>query len=181
MKITKLVRQIAVASATSTATTLTVVTTGNHNLVTGDLISFDANARLNHVVTVVNATTFTVGAIYHGESSNPFTPTLLVFSLELNASALTTVPVPLGATNDSAATFQLIGKTTAGAGSAVVNIEVSNNGVNWLTFATITITLGTTDVSDGVVLTAPWGYVKATATTLTGTGAKVSVLMGRSS
>lgn len=181
MKITKLVRSIAIASATSTTTTLTVVTTGNHNLVTGDNVTFDSSARSTYTVTVVNVTTFTVPAIYQSISTNPYIPTILVYSLELNAGALSTIPSSLGSTNDSMATFQVIGKTSVGVGGATVTIEVSNNATNWLTYGTVTLTLGTTEISDGLVITAPWAYTRATATSITGTNGKVSVLMGRSS
>lgn len=180
MKVTKLVRQIAIASATSTTTTLTIGTTGNHNLVTGDVVAVDALAKLTYTVTVTNATTVTIPAIYDSVSTLPIIPTSL-YSLELNAAALSTISKPLGSTNDSMATFQVIGKTSAGTGSAAVNIEVSNNNINWLTYGTITLTLGTVEVSDGLVITAPWAYVKASATSITGTNGKVSILMGRAS
>ena len=181
MKITKLVRPVVIASATTTSSTLTVVTSGIHNLVNGDIVTFDTHAKLTYTVTVVNATTFTVPAIYRSISTNPHIPTFLVYSLELNAAAGSSIPFALGSTNDSMATFQVIGKTSIGTGSATVNIEVSNNAINWLTYGTITLTLGTTEVNDGLVITAPWAYIKATAKSVTGTNGKVSVLMGRSS
>jgi len=181
MKITKFVRPIVIASATTTTTILTVVTSGNHNLVSGDIVAFDTYAKLTYQSTVVNATTFTVPAIYSSLATTPYTPTFLAYSLELNAVAGSSIPFSLGSTNDSMATFQVIGKTSIGTGNATVNIEVSNNGVNWLTYGTITLTLGTTEISDGLVITAPWAFTRATASSITGTNGKVSVLMGRSS
>ena len=181
MKITKLVRSVAIASATSTTTTLTVVTTGNHNLVTGDLVSFETNARLTFTVTVTNATTFTVPAIYQSISTNPYIPTIAVYPLGLVAAALTTISTPMGSTNDSLATFQAIGKTSIGTGAATLNVEVSNNGVNWLTFGTITLTLGTVETTGGLLLNAPWAYVRIASTSITGTNGVVTVLMSRGS
>ena len=75
-------------------------------------------------------------------------------------------------------TFQASGTTTAGAGSAVVAIEVSNDNANWLTLGTITLTLGTSSTSDGFAALAAWGFVRCNVTTLTGTGASVSITMG---
>ena len=75
-------------------------------------------------------------------------------------------------------TFQAIGTTTAGAGAASIDIEVSNNGVNWLVLGTITLTLGVTAVSDGFAANAAWLYTRADLKTVSGTGAAVTVLMG---
>ncbi len=75
-------------------------------------------------------------------------------------------------------TFQASGTTTAGAGTAVVAIEVSNDNANWITLGTITLTLGTSATSDGFAALAAWGFVRANVTTLTGTGASVTVTMG---
>lgn len=78
------------------------------------------------------------------------------------------------------ATFQAYGSTTAGAGSAVVTIQGSNidNANAYVTLGTITLTLGTTITADGFATTAPWKYMRANVTTLSGTGASVNVLMG---
>ena len=43
---------------------------------------------------------------------------------------------------------------------------------------TITLTLGTSSTSDGFAALAAWGFVRCNVTTLTGTGATVSVSMG---
>jgi len=57
-------------------------------------------------------------------------------------------------------TFQAVGNTSAGAGSA------------------INLTLATTVATDGAASDAGWKYVRANVTTLTGTGANVTVIMG---
>jgi hypothetical protein len=78
------------------------------------------------------------------------------------------------------ATFQMYGSTTANGGTAVATIQGSNidNTNAFVTLGTITLTLGTTSVADGFTTTAPWKYVRANVTTLTGTGAVVQILMG---
>jgi hypothetical protein len=47
-----------------------------------------------------------------------------------------------------AKTYQATGATTAGAGSATVVVQGSNDGSNWDTIGTITLTLSTTSSSD---------------------------------
>lgn len=48
---------------------------------------------------------------------------------------------------------------------------------NWVTLGTITLN-GTTVVTDGFSTAAPWRWVRANVTALTGTSAKLQVLMG---
>ena len=77
------------------------------------------------------------------------------------------------------ATFQAIVSGT-GAVSATVDIEYSNDGINVVDTAGGTITLsGTTSHSDGFTSqNAPWKYVRANVTAISGTDATVQVLMG---
>lgn len=76
-------------------------------------------------------------------------------------------------------TFEAFGHTSSGAGSAIVIIEVRNDeDSDWHTMGTITLTLGTTVAGDGFSSSAAWRSVRARVTTLTGTGAKVSVNVG---
>ena len=75
-------------------------------------------------------------------------------------------------------TVQVTGKTTSGSGSAVVDIEVSNDGLAWIVVGTVTVALGTTYNTDGFVFNAPWGKVRANIKTLIGTGAEVTVTLG---
>lgn len=75
-------------------------------------------------------------------------------------------------------TFQAFGTTSAGSGTGVINIEVSNDNTNWLVLGTISLTLSTTTATDGFVANAPWKHVRANVTTLSGTGASVTALMG---
>ena len=78
------------------------------------------------------------------------------------------------------ATFQAYGTTTAGSGSVTVLIQGSNttDTNSFITLGTITLTLGTTLTSDGFVSNAPWKYVRANVSAISGTGANVTVLMG---
>ena len=75
-------------------------------------------------------------------------------------------------------THQVSGKTTAGAGAAAVDIQVSNNGRVWLTLGTVTLTLGEDEVTDGFASGAQWRFVRANVTSISGTGASVTAEMG---
>jgi len=78
--------------------------------------------------------------------------------------------------------FQAVGGTTSGVGAAVIQIQVSNDGVLWLppnnVDNTISLTLGTTSVNDGFAMDASWDYVQAKVISISGTGAGVYVMMG---
>jgi len=75
-------------------------------------------------------------------------------------------------------TFQAAGTTSSGAGTASINVEVSNNNADWIVAATIGLTLGTTSTSDGFVTSANWTYVRGRVTSISGTGATVTLYMG---
>lgn len=78
------------------------------------------------------------------------------------------------------ATFQAYGSTTGGVGAATIKIQGSNldDPNSFIDLGTITLTLGTTIIADGLATTAPWKFVRANITALSGTGASVNVLMG---
>jgi hypothetical protein len=76
------------------------------------------------------------------------------------------------------ATYHATGATTSGIGAATIVIEVSNDGSNWLTKETINLTLSTTPASAGYEMDAPWTYVRGNVTSISGTGASVSLYMG---
>jgi len=91
--------------------------------------------------------------------------------------------------NGPKATFQAIGETSAGSGSATIKIEVSNEAVpatdtsgddyaDWIEAGTITLTLSTTKATDGFTIDAPWRWVRANLTAISGTDATVSVRKG---
>lgn len=76
-------------------------------------------------------------------------------------------------------TFEAFGNTASGTGSAVVAIEVRNDeNAAWKTLATITLSLTAGGVSDGLATSAAWRFIRANTTTLSGTGATVSVNVG---
>lgn len=75
-------------------------------------------------------------------------------------------------------TFQGLGSTTSGVGTAVIVVQGSNDNVNFITLGTITLTLGTAVTSDGFASDARWNYVRGNVTSITGTGAKASLIMG---
>ena len=79
--------------------------------------------------------------------------------------------------------FQAI-VTGTGAVAATVAIQVSNEEAtgqgtnsNWITIGTITLS-GTTTATDGFTTIAPWRFVRAVTSGVSGTGATVEVIMG---
>lgn len=82
--------------------------------------------------------------------------------------------------------FYANGTTSAGAGSATIDIEATNLDTptspavagEWFSLGTITLTLATTISSDGFTTDAPWRHVRANVTAISGTDATVDVWMG---
>lgn len=74
--------------------------------------------------------------------------------------------------------FQAFGQTSAGVGSATIEVQVSADNVNWLDtpLATITLTLGTTTVTEGFSTNSQWAYVRGEVTAISGTDATVSLI-----
>lgn len=82
-------------------------------------------------------------------------------------------------------TFQGMGTTSSGSGSASIVIEASDKdvpvegtNVDWTTLGTITLTLGTTQTNDGFVSYASWRWVRARVSAISGTGASVNAYLG---
>lgn len=80
-------------------------------------------------------------------------------------------------------TFQAFGRTTAGTGSVTVKVQGSNHpnpsiDQHWVDLMTITLSLSTTDASDGASTDAPWMNVRGKVTAISGTGANVDLWMG---
>ncbi len=96
----------------------------------------------------------------------------------LNAVTTTATSESYNVTGAVARTYQVVASTTAGAGTATVEIQVSNDGTNWLLLGTIPLTLSTTPSTDGLAANAPWAFTRAKVTALTGTGANVTVILG---
>lgn len=79
--------------------------------------------------------------------------------------------------------MQAVGRTTAGAGACVVRIEVTDMetptiDAHWIPAIDITLTLSTTDSTDGQQFDARWRNIRARVTSISGTGASVDVYMG---
>jgi hypothetical protein len=89
----------------------------------------------------------------------------------LVTGAGTGVPIP-----HAPASFQAV-VTGTGAVTAVIACQVSNDGINWLTAGTISLS-GTTTATDGFPMTAPWLYVRGNITSISGTSAAVTLTMG---
>ena len=73
-------------------------------------------------------------------------------------------------------TFQAV-VTGTGSVSSTVAVQVSNDGTNFLTLGTITLS-GTTTATDGFASQATWNYCRGNLTAISGTGAAVTLLMG---
>jgi hypothetical protein len=71
------------------------------------------------------------------------------------------------------------GTTSAGAGAATIDIEVSNDGVAWVVAGTLDLTLATTIATttntDGFNINAGWSMIRANVTAISGTDAEVTV------
>lgn len=65
-----------------------------------------------------------------------------------------------------------------GAVSATVIIYGSNEGIAWNDLGTITLS-GTTNAMDGFPSVAPWQWIRADLTAISGTRAIVTAVMGR--
>ena len=86
---------------------------------------------------------------------------------------------PLVKKGDSSATFQATVNGSSGTVTATINIEVSNNERDWISMATISLSASAPVAdSDGFASNASWAFVRANLTAITGTDAKVTVVMG---
>jgi hypothetical protein len=75
-------------------------------------------------------------------------------------------------------TFHATGTTSAGTGSATINIEGSMSGTSWDVIGTITLTLGTSATSGGFTSNDRYAIVRGNVTAISGTGASVNLTMG---
>lgn len=75
-------------------------------------------------------------------------------------------------------TYQASGTTSSGSGSATVAVQCSNDGANWDTLGTITLTLSTTASSNSFKSTDRCYRLRGNVTAISGTGAAVSLYMG---
>lgn len=75
-------------------------------------------------------------------------------------------------------TYQANGTTTAGAGTATILVQGSNDRTNWDTIGTLSLTLATATSSDSFASSDRYAYVRGNVSALTGTGASVNLNMG---
>lgn len=75
-------------------------------------------------------------------------------------------------------TFQAYGTTSSGAGAASIDIQVSNDSANWTTAGTLKLTLGTIASTDALAVQASWPFVRGNVTSISGTGATVTLTVG---
>jgi len=76
-------------------------------------------------------------------------------------------------------TFQANGATSAGAGTATILIEASLDNTNFILLGTLTLSWTNPALgSDGIAIDAPWQFIRARITALTGTDATINVFAG---
>jgi len=90
----------------------------------------------------------------------------------LNAATATGASQALSL-RDGDKAFQVYGTTSAGAGAATIDVEVSNDGTRWDTVATLTLTLSTTEDVESWSMDAFWAYARYYVTAISGTDATV--------
>lgn len=80
--------------------------------------------------------------------------------------------------------FQVVGRTSSGAGSATVVIEASNvrpspsDDGHYIELGTMSLVLSPADESDGFAINAPYAHIRARLSAISGTGASVDLYMG---
>lgn len=74
--------------------------------------------------------------------------------------------------------FHALGNVTAATGASTIDVEVSNDCVNYFNAGTLSLTLGTTVTSTALNISSPYKCVRGNVKTISGTGAKVSLIMG---
>ena len=107
-----------------------------------------------------------------------------IFTQALVGSLFSAPTVPVGTTVSAVAANGLSLTLSTGVGVTAGTVPATIFGQNWCATVLGTITLtGTTTtaiptVTDGFTTQAPWRYVRAVVTNLTGTGATVNAWMG---
>lgn len=74
--------------------------------------------------------------------------------------------------------IQLIGIVSAGTGASAITVEGSMDGINFIVIDTMSLTLGTTAVTDHYEVNQPWTYIKIKLGTTSGTDATVNAFIG---
>lgn len=74
--------------------------------------------------------------------------------------------------------FQLTGFTSLGSGTADVDIEASNDGINFFQLGRLSLILGVSVTQAAMLSDAPWRFVRGNVIAISGTGAQVTLTMG---
>jgi hypothetical protein len=148
---------------------LTVTTLGSGGLWPGNVLAISGILPGTYIREQLTGTPHGVGTY------------LVTNSQTVNSGTITADGSGLPKYKDSAwGTFQSVAVTSAGNVTATVNVYGSNDAVHWCATAlgTITLASGASPESDGFTTVAPWKWVKAVLSNLTGTNAGAYVLMG---
>jgi hypothetical protein len=73
--------------------------------------------------------------------------------------------------------FQVTASTTSGNGGAIVVLQVSNDGVNWLDAATFDLEFNSTGTTEGFSRSATWKHMRGKVNSISGTGSSVSLIV----
>lgn len=113
---------------------------------------------------------------------------LLLAAAFVGAQAQQTAVILSGATATGAGTavvlpartktYQAAGTTTAGSGSATVQVQCTLDGSNWDVLGTITLTLSTTSSSNSFASDDRCAQHRVNVSAISGTGAAVTVKAG---
>lgn len=102
---------------------------------------------------------------------------------QINTKPLLTAAIATGAGSAvqnlaGVKTYQADGTTSAGAGAATILVQGSNDGTNWDTIGTITLTLATTTSSDSFASDDRYAHIRGNVSAISGTDASVNLSMG---
>lgn len=75
-------------------------------------------------------------------------------------------------------TYEVVGSTGSGTGTAVVSVEGSNGATSWSNIGTVTLSLTTTPSSGSFTSQDRYTWLRGNVSTLTGTTATVSITAG---
>lgn len=138
-------------------------------------VSMDDNTGRGYVFASNNAPGALVST---ANTSTTLTANGVTFTQAMVGMTISAPGVPVGTTVSSIAAGGATLVMSAAA-TATANVQANFFANNWCATALGTITLsGTTSATDGFTTSAPWRYVRAVASNVTGTGATVTVLMG---
>lgn len=75
-------------------------------------------------------------------------------------------------------TFHIVGVVSATTGNATVQVQVSNDNVNFIDLHEFVLALTTSELSDKFEMDSPWRYVRGNVSVISGTDATIDLIMG---